>query len=282
MAYLYGATAAYGLGAGIWIDTLAKTSDPGTALIAPILLGAALPVTMFVWDYYGTLHKGVPATMATGILIGALEGFGVAGAASATATNAWGAGGWMSSIMLGSTIGGVGGYFFGEFLRPDPHSLGFISGGVGWGAVAGAFMGGGVTASHPTSVSSPEATGQGAAVGALVGSNLGLLGTGALSAFGYVPSWKAQKWMWVGALLGVALTSPIYIIYAAKDDQSEAKRGMIANGLGLVAGVTLASILTRELKDDDDAPKQAGFTPPFTLSVAPANGGAMFGAVGQW
>jgi len=225
--------------------------------------------------------------MATGILIGALEGFGVAGAASVTASygHEWGAGGWMSSIMLGSTIGGVGGYFFGEFLRPDPHSLGFISGGVGWGAVAGAFIGGGATASHPSGPpygpSSPEATGQGAAVGALVGSNIGLLGTGALSAFGYVPSWKSQKWMWIGALLGVALTSPIYIIYAAKDDQSEAKRGMIANGLGLVAGVTLASILTRELKDDDDAPKQA-FKQPFQLSVAPANGGAMFGAVGQW
>jgi len=56
---------------------------------------------------------------------------------------------------------------------------------------------------------------------------------------------------------------------------------MIANGLGLVAGVTLASILTRELKDDDDAPKQA-FKAPFQLSVAPSNGGVTVGAFGQW
>ena len=294
MAYLYGTSAAYGVLAGIWIDSLAMKNkfEPATSLIAPILLGAAVPVGMFIWDYYGNIHRGVPSTMATGIIIGALEGFGVAGAVSAASPyeSEWGFSGYMTSMFIGATAGGVGGYVFGEALRPNPKSLGFISGGVAWGGLAGAFVGAGATDPKP---SDPRRTpgdtlGAGAAIGALVGANVGLLGTGTLSAFGFTPSLQSQKWMWIGAAIGVVATSPVYLFYVGKDDPSEIRRGMIANGLGLVAGVTLGAILTSGMKDDDDAPKdpnapKTAWKPPFILGGAPLQGGGgMLTAAGTW
>jgi hypothetical protein len=294
MAYLYGASAGYGVMTGIWIDSLAMKDkfEPATALIAPILLGAAVPVGMFIWDYYGTIHRGVPSTMATGIILGALEGFGVAGAVSAASTyeSEWGFGGYMTSMFIGATAGGVGGYVFGEALRPNPKALGFISGGVAWGAMAGAFIGGGATDPKPKDPrrGPGDTLGAGAAIGALVGGNVGLLGTGSLAAFGFVPSLKSQKWMWIGGGIGVVATSPIYLFYVGKDDPSDIRRGMIANGLGLVAGVTLGAILTSGLKDDDDvkdpnAPPKAAWKPPFMLSGAPLQGGGgMLQASGEW
>ena len=233
IAFLYATSAAYGITLGTWIDTLGPCSpnnkapdpknpgqtvnvcDPGVAFVSPLLFGAAVPLSFFLWDnfYPGGIHRGVGTSIGTGLIIGALEGLGVAGANFAIAGDndgkRWGSDGIMSSIFVASTLGGIGGYAFGEAVRPDPRKIALVASGAGWGALMGATFGGGAANSDGNSVA------QGMLVGNLVGINVGLAATGVLAAVGYDPSWNALKYMWMGAGLGLVGTSiiiyPIYL-----------------------------------------------------------------------
>ncbi len=278
IAFLYATSAAYGVALGTWIDTLgpcspnnkdkvtgANVCDPGVAFVSPLLFGAAVPLSFFLWDnfYPGGIHRGVGSSIGTGLIIGALEGLGIAGANFAiagpapSATDAgkrWGSDGIMSSIFVASTLGGVGGYAFGEAVRPDPRKIALVASGAGWGALMGATFGGGAANSDGNSVA------QGMLVGNLVGINVGLATTGVLAAVGYDPSWNALKYMWMGAGLGLVGTSiiiyPIYLASQKSDanGNSLANHGMVANSFGMLAGVVIAGILTRDLKDPTVAP----------------------------
>jgi hypothetical protein len=345
LVFLYATSAAYGLTMGAWIDTLGPCSpnnkainpktgtlsnvcDAGAAVVAPLLIGTAIPLAFFLWDNFyhggpgkgGGMHKGVPSSIGTGIIVGALEGLGVAGANYAvtspggpTDTNRWGSDGIMTSVFVGATLGGIAGYAFGEAVRPDPRKIAFMASGAGWGAMMGAFFGGGVADSDPGSVA------QGMLVGNLVGTNIGLGVTGTLAALGYDPSWASLKYMWIGGAIGLVATSPIYLIYLAEPPDNttncngggcpRANHGMLANSFGILAGVVLGGILTRDLKDpqpvaeppppptDPNGPppppgapppgqptakKPPTWVPPFSVSVAPIRDGAMFGISGNW
>ena len=329
LAFLYGTSAAYGITMGAWIDTLGPCSpgnkdkagknlcDPGGAVVAPLLLGTVFPLGFFLWDNFyrggpgkgGGMHRGVPSSISTGLIVGALEGLGVAGANYAvtspggpTDTNRWGSDGIMTSVFVGATVGGIAGYAYGEAVRPDPRKIAFIASGAGWGAAMGAFMGGGVANSDPSSVI------QGVLIGNLVGTNLGLGTTGLLAALGYDPSWRSLKYMWLGAAIGFVATSPIYLIYLAEpnDNQTVAcppngcpkeNHGMIASSLGILGGIIIAGILTRDMKDPEPPPPDTGpgppngpppptakrpWVPPFTFSVAPIQNGGYVGISGFW
>lgn len=295
MIYLYGTGLAFGIGTGIWLDVLAtptapgsKGIDPAVATIAPILFGAGVPLGLFLWDYLDTFRPGVPASMATGMWLGLLEGVAISGVQQAT-TDAMGR--WNLQVattvpFLTTTIGGVGGYFFGRWLEPDPRGVAFIAEGMAWGAGTGVMMG--IGASNDAKGGSEKSSGDGASVGLLLGSNIGMLGTGALVAAGYQPSWQAQKWMWLGYGIGAAAPSFIYLAYIGSD--KDPKHGLIANALGGVAGLTVAAIIARNLSDDEPTlppgtPKttKKPWQPPFMLSVAPnGQGGGMINAFGAW
>jgi hypothetical protein len=335
MAFLYATSAAFGITTGAWIDTLSLCSpnnkapdpktgvptnvcDPAGALVAPLLLGTAFPLGFFLWDnfYKGGMHRGVPSSISTGLIIGALEGLGVAGANYAIAGDTtgarWGSDGIMTSVFVGATLGGLGGYAFGEAVRPDPRKIALIASGAGWGALMGATFGGGVANSDGPSVA------QGMLVGNLVGINLGVVTTGILAAVGYDPSWQSLKYMWLGAGIGLLGTSAIiYPIYLATGQQDKTtncgdpasphgcplvNHGMVANSFGMLAGVVIAAILTRDLKDPEPVPvpqanppppgtpgaptgptaRTKPWTPPFTFSLSPIQNGGMAGIAGQW
>jgi hypothetical protein len=355
MAFLYATSAAFGLTTGAWIDTLSLCSpdnkkkdasgtviidpvtgkssnqcDPAGALVSPLLLGTLFPLGFFLWDnfYKGGIHRGVPSSISTGLIIGALEGLGVAGANFAiagdgTATvpgNRWGSNGIMTSVWVGSALGGIGGYAFGEFVRPNPRKIALVASGAGWGALMGSTFGGGVANSDGSSV------GQGMLVGNLVGINVGVITTGVLAAVGYDPSWQSLKYMWLGAGIGLLATSAIiYPIYLATGQQDQTmncgdptdrhgcplvNHGMVANSFGMLAGVVIAGILTRDLKDPEPVPipentappppgspngppplvngstakreKEKAWQPPFMFSVSPTQNGGMVGVSGQW
>ena len=270
------------------------------------------------------MHRGVASSIGTGLIIGSLEGLGIAGANFAIAGDGtgkrWGSDGIMTSVFLASTLGGIGGYAFGEAVRPDPRKIALVASGAGWGALMGSTLGGGAANSDGPSVA------QGMLVGNLVGINLGIATTGILAAVGYDPSWSALKYMWMGAGIGLVGTSiiiyPIYLASQKSDAQgnSLANHGMVANSFGMLAGVVIAGILTRDLKDPEpvavpidpntptmppppnappgtpgapDGPPATRqptakqqvkpWTPPFTVSVSPLpNGGGMFGISGNW
>jgi hypothetical protein len=350
MAFLYATSAAFGLTTGAWIDTLSLCSpnnkqknsdgtlkldpvtgqtinqcDPAGALVSPLLLGTLFPLGFFLWDnfYKGGIHRGVPSSISTGMIIGALEGLGVAGANFAIAGdstgNRWGSDGIMTSVWVGTALGGIGGYAFGEAVRPDPRKIALIASGAGWGALMGSTFGGGVANSDGPSVA------QGMLVGNLVGINVGVLTTGVLAAVGYDPSWSSLKYMWLGAGIGLLGTSAIiYPIYLATGQQDQTmncgdagnkhgcplvNHGMVANSFGMLAGVVIAGILTRDMKDpepvpvpDQTAPPPPGgpngppppplngptakrektWRPPFFFSVSPTQNGGMVGVSGQW
>jgi hypothetical protein len=71
--------------------------------------------------------------------------------------------------------------------------------------------------------------------------------------------------MWLGYGAGVAATSLVYIAYAASP--GEPKRGLIANGLGGLAGVVLAGVFAFSERDTHDEART--FEPPFLIGFAP-------------
>ena len=246
MGLLYGTSIAYGVGTGVWVDALAGVSDPGLAFIAPVAFGAAMPVAAYFVDQSDALHKGVPASISTGLMLGAVEGLAISGvqwqATGNNGPNTWSFRTQTTVTFLTATGGGVGGYFFGEWLHPDPRSLGFVASGAGWGALAGTLLGAGIT---PRGGDWKD----GGSVAGLVGYNAGILATGALSTI-YTPSWKSQKYMWLGELAGTGASSLVYLFYAFTPS-APVWHGLIANSVGGLAGVGLAAALTTDLRDDD-------------------------------
>jgi hypothetical protein len=257
----------YGVGAGIWVDGIFKISDPGLAVITPLLLGAAAPIGVYFWDEGAPFHRGVPSSMATGLGLGAVEGLAISGvhwqATGNGAISSKSFQGYSTLTLVMATGGGAGGFFFGEALRPVPRSLGFIASGAGWGAISGTLFGIGVSGRDWK---------DGASIAGLVGYNAGIVATGALS-FVWVPSWKSQQYMWLGHLGGSALGSLVFVAYLFTDD--DAKHGFIGTSVGGLAGLGVAAAFTANLKDDDSAPpggKARLFKQPFQLGLAPLPG----------
>ncbi len=266
LTFLYVTSAAYGVGTGIWVDSLGKVTDPGLAFIAPLAFGVAMPVGVYFLDDNVTLHRGVPASISTGLLLGALEGMSISGmqwqfTGGGSGSDAqWKFHTWTTLTWIMSTGGGIGGYAFGEWLRPDPRSLSFIASGAGWGAASGIMFGAGAVGGDWK---------DGAAVWGFVGMNAGILATGALSTV-YTPSYNAQKWMWIGYAAGTAAGLLVYPFYLASD--ASPRHGLIANALGGLAGVGLAAVFAGGMSDDEATAKKA-FNMPFQLGAAPAPGG---------
>jgi hypothetical protein len=271
MAYLYGVGAAYGIGTGIWIDLLANVTDPGIAMIAPLVLGGAVPVGLYAWDSQQEFDRGVASSIATGMLLGGIEGIAIDGLQWQLTGNPAPDNSklsmWSTIAFAGATAGGLGGYAFGEWLQPDPRSLAFIASGAGWGSIAGILFGSGV-------VTAGSEWADGAAVGGFAGYNAGIVATGALSAF-YTPSWQSVKYMWLGDLLGTLATTPVYLFYLGG---GEARHGLIANAVGGLAGIGVAAALTAGMTDSGSA----SWSPPFQLSVAPTPGGIQANAFGSF
>jgi hypothetical protein len=264
MAYLYGVGAAYGIGTGIWIDGLAGVNDPGIALLAPLVLGGAVPIGFYVWDSQQEFDRGVASSLATGLLLGGIEGIAVDGLQWQLTGNGgpstWDFNTKTTVAFVGATAGGVGGYAFGEWLQPDPRSLAFIASGAGWGSITGILFGSGLVASGTDWK-------DGAAVGGFVGYNAGIVATGALSAV-YTPSWESLKYMWLGDLIGMVATTPVYLFYLGG---GEARHGLIANAVGGLAGIGVAAALTANMTDSGTS----SWTPPFHLAISPTRGGGL-------
>jgi len=270
MAYLFGVGLAYGVGTGIWIDAIGKIHDPGIAFLPALALGAGVPIGLYVWDQQQEFDRGVPSTMATGLLLGGIEGIAIDGLQWQLTGNGgpatWSFGTWTTVTFVAATAGGVGGYAFGEWLQPDPRRLGFIVSGAGWGSLTGIMFGSGVVNGDWK---------DGAAVWGFIGYNAGILATGALATV-YVPSWQTIRYMWLGEVLGTLATTPVYLFYLGGGD---ARHGLIANAAGGLAGIGIAAALTWNLTDPAG---MASWAPPFQLAFEPTNGGAKLTALGSF
>jgi hypothetical protein len=237
IGYLYVTAGAYGVGTGIWFDALAGIDDPGLQFIAPGLLGVAAPVGVLLLDS-PPMPRGMPSAIATGMIVGAGEGLGVASYqfVSAREENEWPFLGLASSEVIGSTVGGVAGYAFYYFFRPSPKTNIFIASGAFWGSVLGSAFGGGASEGEWDEANDTIS------LGGLIGFNVAVAGTVGLSTV-WTPSWNQIGWMWGGLAIGTAVSLPVYIFYAGSD--YDARRGLIFQGvagaLGLGAGALIGS-----------------------------------------
>jgi hypothetical protein len=260
MTALYITSALWGVGTGIWLDSLAKIKDPGVAIIMPIAFGAAAPIGAFFWDDQGgPLHRGVPASVSAGLALGAVEGLAVAGTQWQYTRNRnkdWPFATQTTVTWIFATGGGVGGWAFGEAIRPDPRSMGFIVSGAGWGAGSGTMIG---------IAASGKDWKDGAAVAGLIGYNVGILGAGAIS-LAHTAAWESQKYMWLGYLGGALVGCLVFPLYLFSD--ADPKHGFIGPALGGLAGVGIAGALTWDLKDAGDKRGQT-YKPPVDFAMMP-------------
>jgi hypothetical protein len=275
MAYLFGVGIAYGVGSGVWIDSIGHITDPGVAFIPPLALGAGVPIGLYLWDQNAEFDRGVASSIGTGVLLGGLEGVAISGLQWQLTGNggpsSWPFSTWTTVTFLTATGGGIGGYAFGEWFQPDPHSLAFIASGAGWGAITGILLGSGVVGGDWK---------DGAAVWGFAGYNAGIIATGALSTV-YTPSWETIKYMWLGQVLGVVATTPVYLFYIG--NSADPRHGLIANAVGGLAGIGLAAALTANMTDSGASASAAPWTPPFQVTVGPTPyGGAQLTAYGQF
>ncbi|MGE0325100.1 MAG: hypothetical protein AB7K71_10955 [Polyangiaceae bacterium] len=274
---LYGTSIAYGVGLGVWIDAEAGLSDPGLALIPPAILGVAAPVGVYFLDD-PEMPRGMPSTIAAGMVIGAGEGIGIAGYQFVTADeqDAWGFKGLARSVSLGATLGAVGGYALAYYEEPSPKTAMFVSSGTVWGTAIGAMFGYGASNADQDYGQANDK----AALGGLIGFNLGLAATAGLSAV-YIPSWESLSWMWAGAGIGAAASLPVFLFYAG-DGGPPAKRGLIFTGVATTLGLAAGAIFSSDPSDfganEERATEYASASPSVSIDyVAPFADSGAFG-----
>jgi hypothetical protein len=324
IATLYATATAWGIGTGIWIDTEAGTKDPGIALIAPVILGAAAPAAVFFADR-PAMREGLPSAISLGLLLGAGEGLGIAGYQAVTSTNArcsftsagvidppsctpgtsWGFKGLARAEFIGSTLGGIGGFAYGYFLRPSPKNNVLIGSAAIWGTVIGSQFGWGastlqenVTIPIPggpplnlTRKTTWSETNDSAALGGLIGFNALVVGAAGLS-LAWRPSWQQLEWMWGGFAIGEAASLLVYPFYATGD--SDPRRGLIFQGvagtIGMIAGAFIGrpdtpGSLAREQKrehEEQDRQRHGRFAKVTGGGLMPVPGGVGANVMGIW
>lgn len=235
MGALYATAVLYGVGLGVWFGAEVGVEDPGIFLIAPAVLGVAAPAAVYALDR-PAMRRGLAGAIAAGAVVGAGEGIGISSFHFVTAKkpDAWGFRGLSRATALGATLGAAGGAVLGTLQAPSPRSSVLVTSGVLWGSAIGAMFGYGASASG---VGYGLANDK-AALGGLIGYNIGLVATGALSTV-TIPTTRTLEWMWAGAGIGFAASLPVYLFYAG-EAQPPAKRGLLfsatATTLGIVAG----------------------------------------------
>ncbi|HKY37700.1 MAG TPA: hypothetical protein VJN18_17280 [Polyangiaceae bacterium] len=251
---LYATSVAYGVGMGIWVSTEAGFEDPATFLIAPAVLGVAAPVGVYFFDR-PKLKRGVPAAVATGALIGAGEGLGIWSYqhVSGKKEDEWSFLTLARVEAISSTLGAAGGLALGYVQSPSPKSSLLMSSSVVWGTAIGSMFGYGATSAGQGYGKSND----GAALGGLIGFNVGLAASAGLSTV-YIPSYKSLGAMWLGGGIGFAASLPIYLLYA-REGGPPAKRGLIFSGVATTLGIGAGALFTWDSEDSASSDAQPRF-----------------------
>ena len=268
---LYTTAAIYGAGLGVWIGAEANIKDPGLFLIAPMVLGVAGPVGVYFLDN-PALPRGVPAAIATGMVIGAGEGIGIASYQFVTtnSADAWGFRGLSRATALGATLGGAGGFALGYLQDPSPKSSLLTTSGVFWGAAIGSMFGYGASgAGEPFTRANDSA-----ALGGLIGFNVGLAAAAGLSTV-YVPTYRALSYMWAGAGIGAAVSLPVYLAYAGNGGPP-AKRGLVFSGTTTTLGIVAGALIAGTASDRADSESDVHFANIDYMLPLPIAHGALF------
>lgn len=274
---LYGVSAAYGVGMGVWVSSEAGIEDPGLFLIPPAILGVGGPVGVFLFDRLAKPKRGVPAAIATGTLIGAGEGLGIWSYQHVTSKkeDEWSFNALARSEAIGSTLGAAGGVALGYLQGPSPKSSLLMSSSVLWGTAIGSMFGYGATTANQGYGLSND----GASLGGLIGFNVGLAAAAGLSTV-YIPTYKSLGAMWLGAGIGFAASLPVYLFYL-RDDGPPAKRGLIFSGVTTTLGIGAGALFTINSVDSASANSPTSFARVYGFSPFMVNQGAGVAVTGE-
>lgn len=273
---LYTTAAIYGVGMGVWFGAEAKIKDPGLFLIAPAVLGVAAPIGVYLLDN-PAMPRGLPAAIASGMVIGAGEGIGLSSYQfmHASSADAWGFRGLSRATAIGATLGGAGGFALGYFQEPSPKSSLLTTSSVVWGAAIGAMYGYGATEKGEGYGRANDSAG----LGGMIGFNVGLAAAAGLSTV-YIPSYRALSYMWVGAGAGAAVSLPVYFAYAGKDSPP-AKRGLVFSATTTTLGIVAGALLAGTGPDTADASETSHFAELDYFLPMPTAHGAMLSVGGR-
>ncbi|HMI83301.1 MAG TPA: hypothetical protein VK550_04360 [Polyangiaceae bacterium] len=266
---LYGFSAGYGVGTGIWLDAELDIEDPGTRFLPPVILGLAAPVGVFFLDR-PRMPRGMPAAISMGMAIGAGEGVGIASYQFVIAKegDGWGFRGFSRAVFIGSTAGTALGTVAAFTMEPSPKTSLLLGSGVGWGMLIGSAFGYGSSQAHSAFGDANDT----AALGGLIGYNAGLAGAAVLSTV-WVPSYTSLAWMWMGFGGGVAISLPVYLFYMGGDH--DPRRGLIFQGTAATLGLIAGAVFTMDSRDVAATSSPSGIAAerPPTLQVT--GGGLM-------
>lgn len=282
IGYLYGASIAWGITTGVWIDLEIDTKNPGLLLIAPALLGAAAPTTMFFLDR-PKMPEGRPSAIATGSLLGAGEAALIWAAqyTSKPDKQGWGPTEYFRAHVLSSTIGGVGGFLAHYGARFRPQTSFFVGSAAIWGALAGGAFGGG-----GSSGTWRATTNDSVFLGSVIGYNIAMVGSAATNIV-WTPSYNQLTWMWGGFGAGAAVSALVYPFYALGD--SDPRTGLIFQGIFSLLGAAGGALIgapepkgqnpqTPPAAAIDNHPQFARILGP---SIIPVQGGAGVALTGE-
>lgn len=273
---LYSTAAVYGVGMGVWFGSEAHIKDPGLFLIAPAILGVAGPVGVYFLDQ-PSMPRGMPGAIASGLVIGAGEGIGIASYqfVSSGSEKAWGFRGLSRSTVIGATLGGAGGVALGYLQDPSPKSSLLTTSGVVWGAAIGTMFGYGASATGEGYSRANDS----AALGGLLGFNLGLAAAAGLSTV-YIPTYRALTYMWAGAGIGAAVSLPVYFAYAGKNSPP-AKHGLVFSGVTTMLGIGAGALLAGTAPDSASFESDSHFAHLDYFLPMPIEHGAQFALGGR-
>lgn len=240
IASLYITGTAFGVGAGVWFDAEAGVKDPGLVFIAPLILGAGAATGVFFLDQKPFNNRGIPASISTGLFLGAGEGVAIWSLQYTRSKEAdqWKFKELTRATFLSAAVGGAAGAAVGFLQEPSPKTSLLLNTGALIGGLSGSMFGWGASADDGKGFGSAN---DGASLGGLIGYNLGIGAAAGLSTF-WIPTYKQMLYTWAGAGIGFAATSPVYLFYAGSE--KPAKRGMILQGVGTLVGAGVGAALT--------------------------------------
>jgi len=273
---LYATSAVYGVGLGVWVGSEAHIKDPGLFLVAPAILGVAGPVGVYLLDN-PAMPRGMPGAIASGLVIGAGEGIGIASYqfVSSGSEKAWGFRGLSRSTVIGATLGGAGGVALGYLQDPSPKSSLLTTSAVVWGAAIGTMFGYGASATGEGYSRANDS----AALGGLIGFNVGLAAAAGLSTV-YIPTYRALTYMWAGAGVGALVSLPVYAAYAGKN-APPAKHGLVFSGVTTMLGIAAGAMLAGTTPDSADSELGPHFAHLDYFLPMPIEHGAQFAVGGR-
>ncbi len=274
LSTLYLASVSYGLGTGAYIAILTEPDSVSGVTIPMLVMGAAMPVTVYLLDRGTPMRYGTPSAISAGFAVGALEGALWTSWYQAQAdrmdevsfkTAA-------TLVWVPTTLGVVAGGVLGQRVGTTPGRAELLGASGTFGAAIA-----GLTAL--SIVDDDHEADEAVLLTAAISANAGLVG-GYLLGRRWSPGVARVRYIQLGGAGGGLGTGLLYLTIADKDSDGRAFGALTA--AGMVGGLALATWLTGDMPRDLRPDEAREETHAQVLVTPVPQGGFTLGAVGTF